>query len=143
MAQVDRFSVSLDTELLAAFDRHIGDRGYGNRSEAIRDLIRDLLVAGRLPDQREPVVAILTVIVDHRDGDPMKRLRTIRDADSGVVIGSFEVAVDEYRDSVAIGMRGPAGDVQTAADRIRALKGIRNGHLWAVPIHDRALVESR
>ena len=45
MPQVDRFSVSLDTELLAAFDHHIAGKGYANRSEAVRDMIRDLLLA--------------------------------------------------------------------------------------------------
>ena len=55
MACVDRFSVSLDTELLAAFDRHIAAHGYVNRSEAIRDLIRNILLAGRLEDEKTPV----------------------------------------------------------------------------------------
>ncbi|MEK7732205.1 MAG: ribbon-helix-helix protein, CopG family, partial [Planctomycetota bacterium] len=52
---VDRFTVSLDTELLAAFDHHIAAKGYENRSEAIRDLIRDLLTATQLQKGGEPV----------------------------------------------------------------------------------------
>ena len=58
MPQVDRFSVSLDTELLAAFDHHIAGKGYVNRSEAVRDMIRDMLLAGRLPEGDDPVLAV-------------------------------------------------------------------------------------
>ena len=63
MAQIDRFSVSLDAELLAAFDRHIAAKGYDNRSEAIRDLIRDLLITSRLKEGNDDVSAILTAAV--------------------------------------------------------------------------------
>ena len=75
MPQVDRFSVSLDTELLAAFDRHIAAKGYENRSEAIRDLIRDLLINSRVLQGEEQVAAVLTVVCDHEAGEAAGRLR--------------------------------------------------------------------
>lgn len=133
MPQVDRFSVSLDTELLAAFDRHIASKGYENRSEAIRDLIRDLLVAGRVQCGDEEVVAILTVACDHRVGEAAKRLRTAVSANANLVHGSLHLPIDEHRDGVALTLRGPVKSVQALANRIQAMRGITHGHLSTVP----------
>ena len=136
MAQVDRFSVSLDTELLAAFDRHIADRGYQNRSEAIRDLIRDLLVASRLEHSDEPAAAVLTVVCDHREGEAPKRLRACLTANSDLVAGSLSISIDQHRDSLAIGLKGPADRVQALANRIQAMRGVTHGQLLAVPVSE-------
>ncbi len=134
MSPVDRFSVSLDTELLAAFDRHIADRGYGNRSEAVRDLIRDLLVGGLFEGGNKPVVAVLTVVCDHREGQGAKRLRACLAANRNLVVGSLSVPIDQHRDSLAIGLKGPADRVQALANRIQALRGVAHCHFSAVPI---------
>ncbi|UCC29663.1 MAG: nickel-responsive transcriptional regulator NikR [Phycisphaerales bacterium] len=136
MAQVDRFSVSLDTELLAAFDRHIADRGYQNRSEAIRDLIRDLLVASRVEHSDEPAAAVLTVVCDHRQGEAPKRLRACLTANSDLVTGSLSIPIDQHRDSLAIGLKGPADRVQALANQIQAMRGVAHGHLSAVPVSE-------
>lgn len=136
MSQVDRFTVSLDTELLAAFDRHIADRGYENRSEAIRDLIRDLLVTSRLQGGDEPVTAVLTLICDHRTANAPKRLRTCLAANTDLVCGSLHVPVNEHCDSLAIGLKGPADKVQALANQMQAMRGVTHGHLSAVPVNE-------
>ena len=64
MAQLARTGLSLDRELLAAFDRVIVKKGYNNRSEAIRDLIRDHLVS-EAAGKNEVVVGTLTIVYDH------------------------------------------------------------------------------
>ena len=133
MPQVDRFSVSLDTELLAAFDRYIADHGYENRSEAVRDMIRDLLLSARLDRGEEPVSAVLTVVCDHHRGEASKRIRECLTKDTDVVAGSLHVPVDKDRDTVAIAMKGTAAQVRAAADRIQALRGVTHGQLLAVP----------
>jgi CopG family nickel-responsive transcriptional regulator len=134
MCPVDRFSVSLDTELLAAFDRHIADRGYGNRSEAIRDMIRDALIADVLQRGDEPVAVVLSVVCDRRQGPGATRLRDCLATDRELVAGSLSVPIDDHRESMAIGLKGPAGRVQALADRIRALRGVAHGHVSAAPL---------
>ncbi len=136
MPQVDRFSVSLDTELLAAFDRHIAARGYENRSEAVRDMIRDLLVSSRLRRGDEQVVATLTVACDHRVGEASQRLRSHVGAHADLTVGSLHLPLDRDRDLVALGLRGPAGRVQALADQIQATRGITHGHLAVVPVRE-------
>ncbi len=133
MPQVDRFSVSLDTELLAAFDHHIAHKGYENRSEAIRDLIRELLVSGRIHQGNETIVAVLTAVVDHRDGDIAQRLRATLTAHADLVRGSLQITIDEDRDEYAIALGGPADGVHALANEIQAMRGISHGHLSSVP----------
>jgi CopG family nickel-responsive transcriptional regulator len=136
MPQVDRFSVSLDTELLAAFDRHICARGYQNRSEAIRDLIRDLLVQTRLQRGDEAVAAFLTLVRNDREGEAHKRLRAALAEHVDMVVGSFHMPVDHHRDYVALGLKGPAERVQTTANQLQAMRGVTHGHLAVVPVTD-------
>jgi len=134
MPHADRFTVSLDTELLAAFDHHIAMRGYTNRSEAIRDLIRDLLVANRLRSGDQQVAAVLTLVCDHSTGETGSRLRTCLSQHSDLVAGSMHVDIDMARESVAVSLRGTADRVQAVTDRIQAMRGISHGHVSAVPI---------
>jgi CopG family nickel-responsive transcriptional regulator len=134
MPTVDRFTVSLDTELLAAFDRFIADRGYENRSEAVRDMIRDLLVADRLATGREEVAAFLTFVCDHRLGDAFKRMRGLLRANAEMVSGWLNLPLDDHHDAMAVAFRGPSDRVRAAAEQVQALRGVSHGRLSAVPI---------
>lgn len=134
MGQVDRFSVSLDTELLAAFDRHIMRKGYENRSEAVRDLIRDLLTADRVPSGTDPIAGLLTVVVDHRETDMPARLRSHLASRDAVVQSAMQTVIDADRDRHAIALRGPAEQVQTLANEIQAMRGVTHGHFSAIPL---------
>ena len=136
MPQVDRFSVSLDTELLAAFDRHIASKGYENRSEAIRDMIRDLLLTSRVQQGDEEVAAVLTIACDHRVGEAGKRLRALLATQTDLVHGSLHLPIDEHRDSVALTLRGPVKRVQNLANEIQAMRGVTHGHLSTVPTRE-------
>ncbi len=133
MPQVDRFTVSLDAELLAAFDHHIVAKGYENRSEAIRDLIRDLLVTSRLRQGKESVAAILTVVCDHRVGEAGSRLRASLAEHSDLVLGSLHIPIDDNCDGLAITFRGAAERVQSLANQIQAMRGVLHGHLSIIP----------
>lgn len=133
MPRVDRFSVSLDTELLAAFDRYITQRGYENRSEAVRDLIRELLVTSRTEGDDAAVAAVLTVAVDHREGEALDRVRRCLVDCDDVVVGSMHVPIDAHRDQVVIALKGPSQRTRQLADKIQALRGVTHGHYHAVP----------
>ncbi len=133
MSKLDRFTVSLDTELLAAFDRYIADHGYENRSEAVRDMIRDLLLTARLQRSDEPVSAVLAVVCDDREGDAVKRLRACLAGGEDIVAGSLHTPVDKARETVAIALRGTAAGVVEVSDQIQALRGVTHGRFLAVP----------
>ena len=136
MPPVDRFTVSLDTELLAAFDGHIAAKGYDNRSEAIRDLIRDVLAATRLQKGGESVVAFLTVVCDHRVGDAAKRVRACLQEGSHLVLGTLTAAIDSHRDGLTIALKGPSDRVHALANQLQAMRGVTHGHLSAIPANE-------
>ena len=133
---VDRFTVSLDTELLAAFDHHIAAKGYENRSEAIRDLIRDLLTATQLQKGGEPVVAFLSMVCDHRVGESAKRIRACLQEGTDLVFGVFTTPIDKHRDGLTIALKGPSDRVHALANELQAMRGVTHGHLSAVPINE-------
>ena len=136
MPPVDRFTVSLDTELLAAFDGHIAARGYDNRSEAIRDLIRDALTAARLQTGGELVVAFLTFVCDHRIGGVDKRIRACLQKGGDLILGTFAAAIDAHRDGLTIALQGPSDRVHALANQLQAMRGVTHGHVSAVPVMD-------
>ncbi len=133
MPPVDRFTVSLDTELLAAFDAHLAQRGYENRSEAIRDLIRDLLLEPRLADRDALAVAVVTVVCDHEVSSAYDRLRTALLECPDAVLGALTRPLDARRDMMAIMLRGTTKQVQQTADRIQAIRGLSFCHSAVIP----------
>jgi len=133
---VDRFTVSLDTELLAAFDHHIAAKGYENRSEAIRDLIRDVLTATQLQKGGEPVVAFLSMVCDHRVGESAKRIRASLQGGGELFLGMLTAPIDANRDGLAVALKGPSDQVHALANELQAMRGVTHGHLSAVPINE-------
>lgn len=124
MAQVvDRFTVSLDTELLAAFDTHIAQRGYENRSEAVRDLIRDLLLKPRIRGNGQ-VIGFISFLCDHSRGAAGEQVRGML-AECGVAIrGIMTVPLDANTEAVAIALQAPADEIGGTADAIQTLRGV-------------------
>lgn len=139
MPRIDRFTVSLDSELLAAFDHHISTRGYTNRSEAVRDLIRDLFVASAPSQDAEVITGYVTGVVDHATNRELAvRLRKKLLIHRDVVVGTLTISVDDDRDGVAIALRGKSGEVHGLANRLRALGGFTHGHFRSIPVVEAA-----
>lgn len=136
MSQVDRFTVSLDTELLAAFDRHISDKGYDNRSEAIRDLIRDLLIDTKLQKDDLPVSAVLTVVCDQETTDLTMRLRDALGEADALVRATMNFRIDQQRDGMIVALKGSTTQVQKLSNQIQAMRGITQGNLTVIPEKD-------
>ena len=136
MPQIDRFSVSLDTELLAAFDRHLASKGYENRSEAIRDMIRDTLIAARIESGNEEVAATLTFVCDADTGETTKRLRSLIASHADVVDAALHVPINRNCENIALALRGSVDRVKALANGIQTLRGVKHGHLSAVPTSD-------
>lgn len=124
MPPADRFTVSLDTELLAAFDVHLAKRGYENRSEAIRDLIRDLLLQPRMADSDARAHGVVTVVCDHETPNTHDRLRAVLLEHDDAVLGALTRPLDQTRDLTAVMLQGTVSDVQRATDRIQAIRGL-------------------
>ena len=129
MEKVIRFGVSLEPELLKKFDKLIKKKGYGSRSEAIRDLIRDETVKQILENENEPVVGTLTIVYDHDASNVTNKLLDAQHLHHKNVLSTMHLHLDEHNCLEVLVVSGKAKDVQSIADNITSIKGVKHGKL--------------
>jgi CopG family transcriptional regulator, nickel-responsive regulator len=128
MSELARTGVSLDEELLSEFDRLIAKRGYKNRSEAFRDLIRDALLTETV-DSNKPVVGTLTLVYDHHVPNLSEKLTDTQHSAGTMVLAATHVHLDHHYCLEVIIMKGKSKELQEIADRMLALRGVELGKL--------------
>jgi len=129
MSTVSRFGVSLEQELLEIFDLNISNEGYANRSEAIRDLIRDHLIQQRINHSQGDVVGVVTLLYDYRTHRLGDLLADIQHRAEVRINASLHVHLDEHKCLEVIVIRGESQKVHSVAGRLIATKGVENGKL--------------
>ncbi len=129
MAQLSRIGVSLDSELLDRFDTFITEKGYDNRSEAFRDLIRDRLVGTAVVASKAPVVGTVTLIYDHNTRLLPEKLADLQHDHHKVVISTLHAHLDHDTCLEVVVLRGRSGEVQQLAGKLISTKGVRHGRL--------------
>lgn len=122
MERLVRFGVSMEKELLDAFDRYIGP-GYPNRSEAIRDLIRARLVEEAWEDGGE-VAGAITIVYNHHRRELLDRIMDIEHDCHGIIISTTHVHLDRDTCLETAVVRGKAEEIHTLFTRLRSLKGV-------------------
>jgi len=123
-----RFGVSIPKSLLERFDAYCRRRGIPNRSEGIRDLIRDALVQVEQEGEGE-MVGALTLVYDHHVREISDVLTEVQHKHVERVISSLHVHLDRHLCLEVIILRGRAGDLRRFSDRLLALRGVRHGKL--------------
>jgi len=129
MSELIRFGVSMDGRLLARFDQLIDEKGYSNRSEAIRDLIRDELVEQSWQEEDEETVGTITLVYDHEIRDLTEKLIDYQHQVHGAVISSLHVHLDEHNCLEVLVVRGKGREIKKVADRLIGTKGVKHGKL--------------
>jgi CopG family nickel-responsive transcriptional regulator len=120
-----RFGVSLDRGLIEKFDRHIRKRDYSNRSEAIRDLIREELVKQEWADDSE-VAGAITMTYDHHQRDLANTLMDIQHDYADAIVSTQHIHLDHHNCLEIIAVRGKARDVRGLTDKVRSRKGVKH-----------------
>ncbi|MGA8110749.1 MAG: nickel-responsive transcriptional regulator NikR [Acidobacteriaceae bacterium] len=128
MSQLSRTGVSLEEDLLREFDGLLARRGYQNRSEAIRDLIREALL-GESVDTNQPMVGTLTLVYDHHVPELSEKLTAAQHGAGAMVLAATHVHLDHNYCLEVIIMKGRSREIQEVADRLRALRGVELGKL--------------
>src|SRR6056297_2447417 len=123
-----RFGVSLPKGLLKKFDEKIEQQGYNNRSEAIRDLIRDSFLEDKIAADQE-VAGTLTIIFDHNSGELASQLESIQHENYQKVISKLHIHLDEVHCLEVIVLKGKSKNVKAIAKQIIALRGVKHGKL--------------
>ncbi|MCD6376306.1 MAG: nickel-responsive transcriptional regulator NikR [Caldisericaceae bacterium] len=124
-----RFGVSLPQTLIQRFDQLIKQKQYPNRSEAIRDLIRKMLIEEEIVQDQE-VIGVLHLLYDHHKHELSDRLTDIQHDHHDLIISSTHVHLDHDNCLEVILMKGRAGQIRTIADKLIAIKGVKNGQLY-------------
>ena len=128
MSKLSRTGVSLEEDLLKEFDRLIAKQGYQNRSEAIRDLIREALLAESV-DSNKRVVGTLTLVYDHHVPELSQKLTETQHVAGAMVLAATHVHLDHHYCLEVIIMKGRSREIQGIADRMLALRGVELGKL--------------
>lgn len=125
-----RFSVAMPESLLVEFDHLVARRGLAkNRSEVIRDLVRDALVEAECATPGRLVMGTLTIVYNHHANDLQEKLHHIQHQYLDLVITSVHVHVDEDNCMEVIILKGEIGIVQDVANMILGTKGVKTGKL--------------
>lgn len=136
MGVLSRIGIALDSDLLQRFDRSIAKRGYTNRSEAFRDLIRDRLVAERTATPDATVVGTVTLIYDHHASGITDKLTEVQHAHHELVVSTSHAHLDHDSCLEVLIVHGKARQVELFADLLIGLKGVQHGRLvMTVPAH--------
>ncbi len=129
MSELSRIGVAIDTDLLEKFDRLIGERGYTNRSEAFRDLIRDELVEKTWESPDSEVVGTVTLVFDHHVRMLSEKLTDMQHDHHKQILSTLHVHLDHDNCLEVVVVKGQARHVQTIAEKLISTKGVKHGRL--------------
>jgi len=129
MEQIERIGVSLEKGLLADFDKLIAKKGYQNRSEAIRDLIRQQLSGERLSNPKTKAVAAVCMVYDHHSTKLMQKLTGLQHSHLLQTICTMHIHLDKHDCMEIIVLKGPVGEIKQTAENILSQKGVKLGRV--------------
>ena len=125
---IGRFSVSLEKNLLGHFDNYIRERHYTNRSEAVRDLIREAL-SRQACARGDKVVGVMSLVFDHHHRQLQDRLTQLQHEYCHLIVSSTHIHLDSDNCLEVIILRGKASEVNSLSNRLSALRGVQHGSL--------------
>ncbi len=129
MSDLSRIGVAIDSDLLLKFDDLIEKRGYTNRSEAFRDLIRDRLVQQDWESPDRQVVGTVTLVYDHHVRMLSEKLTDLQHDFHRSILSTLHVHLDHDNCLEVLVVRGKAGVVKKISDALISTKGVKHGQL--------------
>lgn len=129
MTELVRFGVSIDQQLLHRFDQAIATTGYTNRSEAIRDIVRNYLVEQEWASSEGEVAGTITLLYDHHSGNLTAALNELQHQYFRQIISSIHVHLDPDNCLETVVVRGNPDELKDIAGRLISIKGVKHGRL--------------
>ena len=123
-----RIAISIDRRLMKRFDFMMEEKGYTNRSEAIRDLIRDSLVE-REWESDTVVVGTITLVYNHHTRELSDTLNDLQHHYYSSIVSNLHVHLDEHNCLEVMVVKGSSGEVRKIADRLIGTRGVVHGKL--------------
>ena len=135
MGELSRIGVAIDADLLDQFDRHIAGRGYTNRSEAFRDLIRQELVDTAAESPDATVIGSVTLVYDHHVRQLTDKLTDIQHDAFKNIVSTLHVHLDHDNCLEVLVVKGKGSEVRHIADALISTKGVKLGRLMITGAH--------
>lgn len=129
MSLVSRFGVSIEENLLKRFDRLISRKGYQNRSEALRDLIRESLVQEEWEEGKKETVGTIAIVYSHHTRELSRTLTDMQHRYYRSILSSLHIHLDEHNCLEVLVVRGKGEDIKKISDRLIGTKGVKHGRL--------------
>jgi CopG family nickel-responsive transcriptional regulator len=132
---MERFTISLEEQLAADFDRLLHDRGYTNRSEAVRDMLRSAIEQHRQSrDNGLHCVASLSYVYNHHERELAERLTSLQHEHHDLCVSTTHAHLDHNDCLETLLLRGPTAAVRRFADALTAERGVRHGQLNLITV---------
>ncbi|MEW6428853.1 MAG: nickel-responsive transcriptional regulator NikR [Thermodesulfobacteriota bacterium] len=129
MSEMTRFGVSINSRLLDKFDALIADKGYVNRSEAIRDLIRNALVEEQWAKEDVEAVGTVSLVYDHHTRDLADKLTDQQHSHHKEIVSALHVHLDAHHCLEVVVIKGKAREIKRLAEELIGTKGVKHGKL--------------
>lgn len=129
MSDVSRFGVSINTKLLESFDQLISGKGYSNRSEAIRDLIREHLVENEWKEENRVTVGVITLVYSHELRELTDKLTELQHQNYNSILSTLHIHLDEHNCLEVLVVKGKNKNIKNISDRLIGTKGVKHGKL--------------
>ena len=129
MAETVRFGISIDERLLKRFDSLIDEKGYINRSEATRDLIRNALVEEEWARENQEMVGTVSLVYDHHTRDLADKLTEHQHSHHKEIISALHVHLDAHHCMEVVVIKGKAKKIKKLAEELIGTKGVKHGKL--------------
>ncbi len=129
MSGLTRFGVSIPDSLLADFDRLIARKGYQNRSEAIRDLIRDSLVTEEWKEGRKEMVGAISLVYSHQTRELSRVLTQMQHGHFQTILSTLHIHLDEHNCLEVLVVKGKAEEIKKIGDRLVGTRGVKHGKI--------------
>jgi CopG family nickel-responsive transcriptional regulator len=129
LEEITRFGVSIESKLLYQFDELIKRKNYNNRSEAIRDLIRDFIVENQWEAEDVETIGTITYVFNHEVREISDKLTDLQHKHYQNIISTMHVHLDEHNCLEIMVVKGTAKEITKIADEIISTKGVKHGKL--------------
>ncbi len=129
MSETVRFGISLSQQLLDQFDQHIKKKNYTNRSEAIRDLIREELVRSEWEADDTDCVGTISIVYNHHTGELVKKLLDLQHDYGKLIISTTHIHMDHDNCLEVIVVSGKGRELKQLRNKLKSIRGVTHVRL--------------
>lgn len=133
-SSLKRFGVSMEGALLRKFDGLVGLRGYENRSEAVRDLVRDALIQQSWEESEQLVAGSILLFYNHHHRNLLEEMTNIQHGYHDFILATTHFHLDHHSCLEIIVVKGKAKDIQELSNKLTSLKGVEYGKFTVAPV---------